>query len=300
MLYLSNLKNYKKNKITSLFHVSQQVKVYSTNTNESNDIKYDKKRILEIIKSIKDTCNFKTAFTHKSVRLTNTDNNSYERLEYLGDSLIEYYTTKLLFTSFPNYSEGDLTQLRSLIVERKNLAKISKQIELDMYLKLGVNVEKSTKIFADIYESFTSAIYLEKGEEILHEFLSLTLFNRAEIKDLLKNYKLNKHLSIISEPYNCSLPLEINMNKENISSIREITLKFPEDDSNKNKLLIASEEQRDLSKNIYNILNNMYKSNCSIFNNIINQISSFIKTTQEILNMFNSYKENQNIRYTNL
>lgn len=65
-------------------------------------------------------------------------------------------------------------------------------------------MKKVLRYWADIFESFIAALYLEKGEDILHEFLCLTLFNRIEIKDFfLTNYKLNKF----------SLPLEINMSK---------------------------------------------------------------------------------------
>jgi dsRNA-specific ribonuclease len=73
------------------------------------------------------------------------------------------------------------------MVERKNLYKISKQIGFDMYLCLNINVEKTPNILADIYEYLVGATYLEKGENILHEFLSLTLFNRPETKYLLKD-----------------------------------------------------------------------------------------------------------------
>lgn len=142
--------------------------VYSTIVNstiiKNNEIKDDKNKTFEIINSIKDTKNFETAFIHKSVRLANLDNKSYERLEFLGDSLLEYYTTNFLFNSLPNHSEGDLTQLRSLIVERKNISKLSKELGLDVYLKTGAGVEKTTKILADIFEPFVAALWLEKGE----------------------------------------------------------------------------------------------------------------------------------------
>src|SRR4051812_35008744 len=78
LCYNYNFKNFiSRYKLVSPFHASQQIKVYSTNTSESNEIKYDKKIILEIIKSIIGTSNFKIAFTHKSVRLFNIDNKSY-------------------------------------------------------------------------------------------------------------------------------------------------------------------------------------------------------------------------------
>src|ERR1700733_13267104 len=104
MFCLSVFKIFIRNKIPRKFHCSQQIIVYSTNTNpnpnpnpnpNTNTSELNKK-ILEIINSIKDTYNFKIAFIHKSVRLTELDNKSYERLEFLGDSLIEHYTSHFL------------------------------------------------------------------------------------------------------------------------------------------------------------------------------------------------------------
>jgi len=156
-------------------------------------------KIQEIINSIKDTNNFKIAFTHKSVRFldSNKELQSYERLEFFGDSLLEYYATYFLFKCFPKHSEGDLTKLRTLLVERKNLSKISKNIGLDKYLNINSTIklepesDKAVKILADIFESFIAALYIEKGENVLHTFLSLTLFNRPETLEYLNDYRLN-------------------------------------------------------------------------------------------------------------
>jgi len=165
-------------------------------------INNNNEKIQEIINSIKDTNNFRIALTHKSVRFldSNKELQSYERLEFFGDSLLEYYVTYFLFKSFPKHSEGDLTKLRSLLVEGKNLSKISKSIGLDKYLSINSTIkfesdsDKAIKILADIFESFIAALYMEKGEDVLHTFLSLTLFNRPETLYYLNDYKLNSLL----------------------------------------------------------------------------------------------------------
>lgn len=167
-------------------------------------MKNNKDKIQEIINSIKDTNNFRIAFTHKSLRslYPNKELQSYERLEFFGDSLLAYYTTYFLFKCFPQHSEGDLTKLRTLLVERKNLSKISLNIGLDKYLnlssalKLEPESDKTIKILADIFESFIAALYIEKGENVLHTFLSLTLFYRPETLYYLNDYKLNSLLNI--------------------------------------------------------------------------------------------------------
>lgn len=265
------------------------------NNSISNEIIYDKKKILEIINSIKNTHNFKLAFTHSSCRSSNLNKDCYERLEFLGDSIIEYYTTQLIYKSFKSYNEGDLTKLRSLMVKRENLSKISKQIGLDVFLILDVNIEKSTKILADIFESLVAALYLEKGEDVLHEFLCLTLFNRIETKDFLNNYKLNKF----------SLPLEIDMNKENkmlsnsmSKGMREIIFKFPPELNEEIEKTKLFNEQKDLLKKItstndgiYNLLNNSFKKYISSFcdgNSLANK---------QLIQIIKFFIDNFNIKY---
>lgn len=194
----------------------------------------DKQKILEIIDSIKDTKNFKIAFTHKSARFLDSNNElqSYERLEFFGDSLLEYYTTYFLFKSFPKYSEGDLTKLRTLFVERKNLSKITKEIGLDKYLKINIKPEpesdKAIKIQADIFEAFIGALYIEKGENIVHTFLSLTLFNRPETIQYLKDYKLNSLFINTDLDNKNNDDLDNNKNNDNLNEgrVNKLTFRF--------------------------------------------------------------------------
>jgi hypothetical protein len=181
----------------------ESVKLIIKNMNFNNN----NNKIKEIINSIKDTDNFRIAFTHKSICSLYPDRESYERLEFFGDSLLEYYTTYFLFKSFPKHSEGNLTKLRTLLVERKNLSKLSLNIGLDKYLKISSALklepesDKTIKLLADIFESFIAALYIEKGEDVLHTFLSLTVFNRPETLKYLNDYKLNS-LLINDSPIN--------------------------------------------------------------------------------------------------
>ena len=255
---------------------------FSTNT----DIKFNHKRILEIISSVKNTHNFKIAFTHKSLRLTNKENKSYDTLEFLGDSILEFFTSKILFIFYPDYSEGDLTSLRSLLVNSKNLAALSKQIELDKYLIIDKNIEKSNKILADIYESFIAVLYLEK-EELIQEFLFLTIFNRPETKDSIKDYKLKfkpKQDSIIPLDNIVSLEKEFKENKIIPNTMKEITFKFED----KTEL---SEEQNNLLKKIIN----SQESNHNLLNSILKQLTNF----KEIITIIKAFEENINIKYFN-
>lgn len=181
---------------------------YYTRTDETSVI-----RIKEIIESIKNTENFKIAMTHKSLIHEQNKFQSYERLEFYGDDLINHYITEFIFNNFPYYSEGFLTELRKFIVKGENLAYISEQIGLYNYIKLEKGLEKQFKegfsssqrknILEDIFESFVAALKLEKGEKILNEFLYLTLIDLSKIKE---NLKLNNRRLLPAPKKLLSLP----------------------------------------------------------------------------------------------
>ncbi len=157
----------------------------STKTAQPDD-EFDKNsidKISFIINSIKSSYNFNIAFTHRSSKASNKENLSYDRLEYFGDSLIHFYTSKLIYSLYTNYKEGELTLLRTSLVNTENLSNLSKKSQLDKYLIIDKSAKISTKILADIFESFVAALYLEKGEEVLIEFLFLTIFNRNDIRE---------------------------------------------------------------------------------------------------------------------
>ncbi|CAG8455049.1 21694_t:CDS:2 [Gigaspora margarita] len=134
------------------------------------------KRIREIIDSIKDTSHFQQAFTHISFQNESGGLFSYETLEFLGDSVLGLATSLFLYRAFPHFSEGQLSKLKQLMVRESTLAYLSQKCGLADFLQLGA-VEKDnrgavkTSILADIFESFLAALYLEKGEEAVYEFL---------------------------------------------------------------------------------------------------------------------------------
>ncbi|CAG8453042.1 10879_t:CDS:2 [Racocetra fulgida] len=135
----------------------------------------------EIIDSIKDTSHFQQAFTHTSFQNESGGDFSYENLEFLGDSVLGFATALFLYRSFPNFSEGQLSKLKQLMVRESTLAYLSQECGLAEFLRLGAAEKDNhravkTSILADIFESFLGALYLEKGEKIVYEFLGLTLF----------------------------------------------------------------------------------------------------------------------------
>ena len=111
------------------------------------------------------------ALTHSSLghetRKRHFDN---QRLEFLGDAVLQLLITEHLYTIFPEFTEGQLTKLRSRIVSREGLKVHALQIGLGQYLMMGRGEESSggrerASILADAFESLLGAIYLDSGFE---------------------------------------------------------------------------------------------------------------------------------------
>ncbi|MBF0710108.1 MULTISPECIES: ribonuclease III [unclassified Gemella] len=127
------------------------------------------------------------AFTHSSYINENRNipkNNHYERLEFLGDAIIELTTSEYLYKKFQNLTEGDLTRLRASIVCEPTLVKYSKILSFDKYILLGKGEEKNggrnrDALLADIFESFVGALYLDRGLNEVKKFLNATLFKEV-------------------------------------------------------------------------------------------------------------------------
>lgn len=139
------------------------------------------KQVKEIIASIKGSRYFQQAFIHTSFQNEFSSETSYETLEFLGDSVLNFATALFLYRSFPHYTEGQMSKLKQLMVREDTLAYLSRKFELGEFLQLGAvekknHGESKKSILADIFESFLAALYLEKGEKAVYEFLSLTLF----------------------------------------------------------------------------------------------------------------------------
>jgi ribonuclease-3 len=113
------------------------------------------------------------AFTHSSVADERLQSN--ERLEFLGDSILGLVICKQLFDQFPEYLEGDLTKIKSMLVSRKTCAMIVNDINLTDFVKVGKGMEStkaiSGSIAAGIFESIIAAIYIDGGFESAQDFI---------------------------------------------------------------------------------------------------------------------------------
>jgi len=115
------------------------------------------------------------ALTHRSYSQLEGQRN-YERLEFLGDALIELAVSQELMERFPAANEGDLTRMRASLVSRDHLSKLAGRLELGDLILLGKGEEKSRgrgkrTILADVFESVAGAIYLDGGWEEARYFL---------------------------------------------------------------------------------------------------------------------------------
>ena len=115
----------------------------------------------------------RSALTHTSGANTRTSSN--ERLEFLGDSVLGLVTCKQLFLRFPDYQEGDLTKVKSVVVSRKTCARFSQELRLGEFLFLGKGVsnygEIPSNMLADVFEALVAAIFLDGGWEAAKEFV---------------------------------------------------------------------------------------------------------------------------------
>lgn len=122
---------------------------------------------------------FVEAFTHKSYSNEHKNSSNYQRLEFLGDAIIEKNVSEYLFNNFPDMSEGNMTLLRSKVVSGTTLANLAIDLEIDKYIRFGNNSKdfnSNSKIYADVFESLVGAIYLDQGEVSVKELLSKTIF----------------------------------------------------------------------------------------------------------------------------
>lgn len=128
---------------------------------------------------------FDQAFTHRSyLNEVKQKIESNERLEFLGDSILSFVVSQFLFKTYPDFEEGTLTNLRSLLVNTKTLAGTASELDFGRLLKLSKGEEESKgrqnqSLLADSFEAFIGALFLDQGIEITSLFISDTILNKA-------------------------------------------------------------------------------------------------------------------------
>lgn len=171
------------------------------NHKASEEVDTDLKQIQEMIDyRFKDLELLKKALIHRSfahsVGKRAIDSN--ERLEFLGDAILNLVVTEHLYRSFPEEREGELTQIKSVVVSKAILAKVARKMNLGQYIRLSLSEEQSggrqrTSIVADAYEALLGAIYLDGGIEPVRKLVTKSILNDLDdiiiVSEEHTNYK---------------------------------------------------------------------------------------------------------------
>ena len=126
---------------------------------------------------------FYDALTHTSFVNEKRVGNSYQRLEFVGDSLLDVAVAFYLYKQEPKLTEGEMTVIRASVVKAESLAKMSKELGLDKLIRIGKgakSITTNTKILSDLFESISAAIYLDMGLETFIKFLNKTIYKKIE------------------------------------------------------------------------------------------------------------------------
>jgi len=124
---------------------------------------------------------YQLAFTHKSYTNEKGVLESNERLEFLGDAVLELLISEYLYSSYPEANEGEMTGLRSATVRKETLAQVAKKLHFGDYLLLSKGEQKGhgrqkDYLLANTFEAFLGAMFLDQGINACSDFLKENLF----------------------------------------------------------------------------------------------------------------------------
>jgi len=139
------------------------------------------------------------ALTHSSAK--SEANASNERKEFLGDAILGMTISEYLYRTYPSYTEGDLTKIKSVVVSRRTLARVSNQLGLRDYLRVGRGIADRSAIprslLANAFEAVVAAVYLDAGLEPAREFVLRHL--ASEVEAVEDNRHERNHKSMLQQ-----------------------------------------------------------------------------------------------------
>jgi ribonuclease-3 len=135
----------------------------------------------------RDAALLRKALTHSSHAHEHASNEDNEQLEFLGDAVLGFVVSDLLFRAYPSFSEGHLSKLKGFFVSAANLVRYAEQLRLGRYLQLGKGEEKTggrTKqaLLVDAFEAILGAAYLDGGMDVSSRLIAQ--FAGAQIADI--------------------------------------------------------------------------------------------------------------------
>jgi ribonuclease-3 len=145
----------------------------------------------------------KEALTHRSYLNENPNWGRHnERLEFLGDSVLELITSEFLYQKYPDYPEGHLTVLRAALINYQTLAKVGRKIDLEKYLLLSKGEAKDLgkareTILANALEALLAAIYLDQGYSASKKFIRKFLW--PQIDEIVAKKLFRDSKSVLQE-----------------------------------------------------------------------------------------------------
>ena len=146
-------------------------------------------KILIIDYEFKNKALLDLAFTHSSFSKINN-----ERLEFLGDSVLNLVITKYLFENYPELDEGKMSRVRSNLVNQETLSSLSKNLELQKNIKLSAGEEKTNgrekkSILSNTFEALIGAIYLDSNLDVVLDYIKKVYGELLTNVNLIKNTK---------------------------------------------------------------------------------------------------------------
>ena len=153
---------------------------------------------------------YETAFTHPSYENESNKKGNYQRLEFVGDAILEHIMTDYIFNNYSNMQEGDMSFLRSNLVRMETLYALALEIDLPSYILLGKGEDKGNgrhkqSLVSDVFEALLAAIYLDLGFDRARDF-AMSLYTKyidsKGIQNLLhqlKDYKTTLQEYVASE-----------------------------------------------------------------------------------------------------
>lgn len=154
--------------------------------------------------TFKDKILLKQAFVHRSYINENPGSNLLhnERLEFLGDAVLELIVTDFLYKKYKGYTEGELTAIRSALVNAITISEVALKIGMNDYLLLSKGEAKDTGkarqyILANTYEAYLGAVYLDQGYDVANKFVTNTLLPYTD--EIVKKKLWRDSKSLIQE-----------------------------------------------------------------------------------------------------
>ena len=123
---------------------------------------------------------YRIALTHKSASYKiNGERVNNERLEFLGDAILDAVISDFLYKKYPSEREGFLTEMRSKIVKGKKLKELAIKLKIDVFVNQKTNLPLiNSRIFEDAFEALIGAIYLDKGYKTVYKFINKKILEK--------------------------------------------------------------------------------------------------------------------------